>query len=400
MKRIKSVIKPTSAFSKILCQLVFMVCIGLGSFGFIASEICTRGMMDEAIKNNYLVLRQNQAGIENDLSRIKTVLVQAGQNRSVKKLMSLKSEEFNEYSSTTVQDVVMYLNSFKSTIDQINNVWIYQKNADTIISAEGRMNVGTYYSSNCRLENEVIWEDLYNTRFVTYIGKNNVIKGYAKTPVYIYGLTLPLALGYSKGYMAINVNGNIFDDRFESDSNPAAIYVLDENNEIVYMNSIAASEQKESGTALEYVLKAGERKEIKEQETVRLGKNKEYALMCIQSSSNGWKYCSLIPTDYIYRKAENIKRVCYFMILVSIIVSFFIAFRIILHLNKPITEILQYVRMIKPGDMSGRKSRARSELGLINDLISYIYDENEKLKKNIEQTRPFVLEKYLDKLLN
>ncbi len=400
MKFFRSIIKPASAFSRILYQLIFMVCIGLGSLGFIASEICIRGMMDEAKKNNYLVLRQNQSGIEDDLQRIRTVLIQAGQNRQVKNLISLNADEFNEYNSTTVQDVVMYLNSFRSTIDDINNVWIYQKNADTIISAEGRMNVGTYYSSNCHLEEEVNWEEVYGSRFVTYLGRNAVLKGYSRTPVYIYALTLPLALGYSKGYMAVNVNAAVFEKRFESENNPAGIYVLDENNEIIYMNSAAEEERQRGGTALDYVLRCGLSEEIKEQETVRLGKGGEYALMCIQSAQNGWKYFSLIPTDYIYRKAENIKRACYVMILLSNAVSVLIAFRIILSLNRPVTEILKYARMFRTGGADEKKSGAGSEFTLINDFVSHVYDENEKLKRSIEQTRPFVMEKYLDNLLN
>jgi len=399
-----AILKRSSAFSRIFYQLVLLLLIVVTGMGFIFCSLYARDVSAEVTNNNYLMLQQNQKDIDNEIVSTKAKILQIGGNRSVTKILRLTNEELNK-NYETVQSLVLYLNSFTATDDLIDKAWIYLDIADSVLASDGKMSGGTFYGVTCVFGKEIDLERLKEERNrVIFLGMNSYTHGLSRQKVLLFGTELPIAERYDRGYVIISLDDELFSARLSGDSGSRIVYnyVFDEEGNSLFNNEENVTNEAELEAVRELIAGRDSFAAGSENLTVGSGRNKRrFTIQCIDSAQTGWRYVSVIPTAYLTEKVEMIYRFAFGILLVGVLLSSMIVYRLISRLNRPIQEILSHVRIMAPGQIAENvQQKGRTEFQIIQNLITDVYQENRSLQETFRKARPVLRERYLNEILN
>ncbi|WP_026021222.1 helix-turn-helix domain-containing protein [Paenibacillus senegalensis] len=202
---------------------------------------------------------------------------------------------------------------------------------------------------------------------------------------YVQGLPLE-GLAQPDGYLVFNVDESEFDDMLRQVEwvSRGDIYILNDNLEVLISNSSDNSldpslyPQLDGSSSFFRIQQGGEEK-----------------MLSYTTSSYGWKYVSVVPTDIVLSKVNAIKNWALVLLILylvgGIIAAYFLAYRN----YTPIREVVQAITKRK-GISSPRLD---NEYEFIKKTIVSAMDEENNLRKMLSEQAPVIQANFLSRLI-
>lgn len=362
----------------------------------------TNMMISEVKSNNMLVLEQAQESIDREVKSIESSAMQAALDRRLLKALYLSRQD-SYYEAEIYRDIIAYLNSIKANNDYITDLWVYFNKADIVLGSEGKYDSKLFFSNVCKYYSNIDWANVFlkNTGFRS-AGRQKVEHDLNQIPVVVFIKSLPINELTPKGTLVVNLNEQFFYNKMGGNKEGKVVinYIVDSQKNIVFTNEKSYQEsqdQKLARSVLDNTLKSMDSE--KGTFDTRLD-GKPYTVQYIKSKANDWNYISITPTGYISEKANGIRNVTVWVVLISMIMSIILAYFLVKRLYRPINDILNYISIMNNKRIDKQTEGSKDELKFINRIISYVYNENESLRESFNKSQPILREKFLNDIAN
>jgi len=283
------------------------------------------------------------------------------------------------------------ISKYRSSNNLIDDIYIYFKNTDLILTYSGKYDPEFFYQQY--LQNKEYgysqWKgDLQNFWYKQYSPSRRVLKWNNTKTIIDYRQSLPFiersnTLGTAVIMMDTN---NIYKllNRFEMFSN-GEVYVLDNSQNIIM--SIGKGAYKR--LALQNTMLTAS------QLYFDRSTHREFVISSVTSGYNGWRYISVAPTNILMQKVNYIKVLTIVIIAVELVLGLGLSFLLARRNYKPIRQLME-----KLGTKAGNNlSAVRNELTFIEEITAATFAENEKIKTAMAGQQPIIRTNTLMQLL-
>jgi len=360
--------------------------------GSIVYKETLRIVEEDARQTNLSLLEQSKDVLDKNLADVNALVIQLAMNSQVNELVNLNRELKNTdtYKVMSVsKDLKPYLvaNSF------IKTFYIYIKRPNIILSPNAAyLKPDFFYGKSFKYIEEEIFanhEKLLEKRFdkSCFPAMPIIIEG-KQHSVVTYVQSIPFTdYGDIKGAITVLIDESQFNKLlmrlYIGDSGWA--YIMDKDGRVITSVSNKAN-------GIEYV------KDIFLQDRGYLDceiSGEKMTVSYTTSSSTGWKYVAVVPTNVVMAKAKYIKGVTLgitvAILFLGLMAACFLAYR----KSKPIKEIITVIK-----DNIGEDTYSHmNEYDFVRGHISKLVDSNKSLKDTIQQQLPMLKSAFMDRLL-
>lgn len=359
-------------------MIILTIPIAIGSIVYVKSVKVANELTEDYNKS---LLEQARQVIDGYLHSVDQLAVNMELDMDITNALQVKNtiSNYDMEKLIKVRDRVI---KYKSVYGFIDDIYVYFKNCDSIITPTGKFAPAIYYQ-NINPYTKWSYEEWKNLLIQihnkSYFPVQNMKVNANNKQVITYFQTMPLGENrHSMGTLVILIDIeqmkgllksiNIFDSRL--------IGIFDENSRMI------ASIGDES-LASPDILKTAE--EEKNAPFKQIGSRKVIVSQ-ISSGYNQWKYISVIPTDRFMQKVNYIKSLMIVVVSTVIALGFFLSYLFARRSYLPIKRI-----MSKLGSIFGNKPVSiKNELEFIEEVAFEAISENAVIKKSVKQQEPIM----------
>ncbi len=213
--------------------------------------------------------------------------------------------------------------------------------------------------------------------YVTGIHCEDYFSGFSDTEVFsIARLVRDPNTGRSLGVIMADANISVFDDIFSNlkFKIPSQMALLDENNNILFSSS---------GISKEMI------KKINNNTTIKNGKE-SYAVKVKDVNNYNWKIAMFISDASIKSELKSIYAVCFFCLILGLLVTFLIFRFLSKDISIPIKTMMMVIKEVEKGNFKVRVSKFKVfEIGELGNALNNMI---EKLNESIEKEYKLVIQ--------
>ncbi|SFM08745.1 AraC-type DNA-binding protein [Gracilibacillus orientalis] len=375
-----------NVFSKLLVSylivLLLPVIIGLFLFNKIESI-----MVENANKSNTTMLMQVRDVLENKFEEIEQLSLQISLDEKLNRLL-MNQQNVSNY------DYINYMKELKryNTIStHIDDYYIYFNQSDVLLSPTMKTDSYLFLKHIKRYENST-YEEVMNNRMTgfhlrDYFPSEKVIMSSGEENI----ITLTQSLPYGevtdvKGVLMVHIYEQQFKEMLQQMEglNKGAMYIADEKDEIM----MSTSENKSIFAEISPLLADKEGFFTKEID------GKDMIVSYTMSEKNEWTYVSIVPTEFVLAKVNNVKSWALSLVLIAIIIGIVVSYYLANQNYRPIHEVVNTII-----GKNTPKGTFTNEIDLIKQTIVSSMNEQSQLKRIISQQEPVIRSNFILRLL-
>lgn len=381
-------------FKRFILSYIIILVIPLGLTGVFSSRGLVQSL-SEAAKNSTLNnLSQVMDTLDMRLKALDYITVQLSQNQSI--IPMLYNKDINNLSEYQFYKLVNELKNYRATNGFIENIFIYFRNSDVIVSADGKYSMPVFFSQVYHYNNifDSDFKHVLDTTMVPIVRPMETvgIGGSAKQlitfvrPIPISDTAYNATLLFTLKADSINkVSQNVLGD-FNGE-----VYILDGKGNIV--SSVGSSDKVYKSDQIQELIKS-ENKAIYEK---RLNGDKQM-ITHLKSSLTGWSYMAVIPSAQILKEANSSGLWALIMIFLSIAIGMVLSFYFSYGNYYPVKKIIELVsNRLKPQEQE--EQLYENEFSTINKILTEVITENKSLEFRLEEQMPIMRSNVLMRLL-
>lgn len=349
-------------------------------------------MVENANRTNLGMLEQVKRIMDSRLGEIDAMTVQIGLNPRLAWLMNNMGENKLE-DQMRVMELMTELRSFRNINSFTNDFYLYLNNSDTIITPYMKTNSEIFFERIQVYKNKesdwvrstMLSGPHYKTFFPLASIQDSGSLKQSNIITYVQGLPLE-GLAQPDGYLIFNIDEVEFNQMLRQVEwvSQGDIYILNDEQEILISNS--------SDQLLDPALYA----ELSGSSNYhRIQHGGEEKMLSFTTSSYGWKYVSLVPTDIVLSKVNGIKNWAVTLLILylagGVVAAYFLAYRN----YSPIREVV--LAITKGKGLTG-PSQA-NEYEFIKKTIVSAMDEEKNLRKTLSEQAPVIQANFLSRLI-
>lgn len=345
---------------------------------------------DEINKANNFYLVQTQQYVDGIIDEVKKTSMTIAFEPYVQYVVDCKgsfsSEEYFQIYETSKIMRNSSINDFQS-----NNIYMFFKNQNTILSSVGNRDIKTFYDIYSSLDDKYYnsWIDMlngqYRGKFISVKDISNGMK--IKDSKIYYILSLPvIRQGRSLANLVITIDKSklmkLCND--VKNTNKGQFIILDEDNNIIF-NSDEGNEPKgiKYDDFIDYNSKF-----------YKDHNNEEVVISHINSNVEKLKYIYIVPKNSFLAKLKYVRKIIYLSTLFSIILGSVIVYFLLMKNYSPIKKLLNR--------FGANKFNFRSEINeyqFIENTIVNAISEKEQVEKKLMEQNIVLKTRFIERLI-
>ncbi|MDI3508418.1 MAG: two-component system, response regulator YesN [Clostridiales bacterium] len=387
-----------SVFVRFLISYVLILSIPLG-IGSIAYMKAGQIVEQESTRYNMAMLQQVRQVVDAQLMDMKQFALEITYNPNIQAMLEGTGDDVKQRQLVvkTLSDLFRY----KSMNQFIDDVYIYFKNDDTIISPAGQWHPSFFY------DNMYHYDDISYDQWYGYLKRQDGFNGYlplqsmqaGKWPENVITYIQPL-MWRSKVYagnLVILINERKIYDLLKNIelANHGLIYVVDGQN-----NMIASTKNNyDNLTAPLTVPDApGFNNMFGREGTVTANYDNEDVVASYATSYvTDWKYVSIVPTSIFMDKVEYIRTFTLWTMAVCLVIGLVLAYFLASKNYNPIKEL---IAMLSSKSNTVGEPTYKNEYDFIKEAITSTVDESQRIKDTLSSQRPMLRTNLLFRLIH
>ncbi|WP_135549175.1 helix-turn-helix domain-containing protein [Paenibacillus cymbidii] len=362
----------SSVFFKLLSSFIILILVPILIFGSLAYFLFSNALQEEVKKNNDLLLKHVYVNIEQKMEEVRQTLYQ----------LSL-TVDVDPVNPTKLLDVTKSLNRIKGTQSFIDDVFVYYKDTNRIITESGLFYPDYFFEEVYQTEtndHEQLQQKLQDRNVFQDLGTFKLTDGAGSGNRFIVFLSsFPLYNNGTRGTIVVLMNENKFLSLINavnpSDAQTGFYIVNDQLQTIVESDTNHLNERFPERQMQEFFNKT-----LAESPSNKARYN-NFFVSQFHSNVTDWKYIVFSSAAHIFKPVYMLRNwmmiTSLFLLSLGVMLSVFLA----KNFYKPIGEIMRSFQF----DMSAadwKKENKISELESIANHIRYITERNQHLMQN------------------
>lgn len=340
----------------------------------------------EINRANESMLRQMEQAIDGNLAGIERLSLEISLNRRVAGFINAQ-QPLTDSDYYDLVSIAGDLRVYQVANDFIEQIYVYYKNSDTVLSAREHIDSRTLYGK-LRVKDETSyeeWKAFFSKRYiqeyvpVTMRGDGEPVKAV----MYAKSVTLDHTDQPGAVILFVIKDSKLLDNI--APANQASIAVVDKQNRLVASNGFdhhpaaPVYDRLSNKHGLLYETISG----------------KKVAVSYTTSDSTGWKYVSMIPAELFDDKMKTMKLLIYSSIGLSLIVGGVVTFLFLRKNYNPISMLIRSLS-VKSGISFDEGS---NEYGYLEEALNTTFAEKEKIDQRLRRHRDAIRSHLFQSLL-
>ncbi|WP_246362913.1 helix-turn-helix domain-containing protein [Paenibacillus alba] len=341
----------------------------------------------EVNRANTSALKQMEQAIDNSLRGIERISLEIALNKSVTGFINT-SKPLTDNDYYELISIASDLRLYQTANDFIEQIYIYYRNSDTVISTRDRTNSRMLYEKTREQETMSYeeWAKFFEKPYMQEYTPITFREDGQSMKAVMYAKSVILANPDQPGAVILFV---IKDSKLlaniPSTSDRTSIAVLDKENRLVASTGI------ESRSAiLDYSKLTG-----KNGMFMSADAGQRAAVSYITSESTGWKYISTIPAELFDDKMAYMKKLIYASIILSLLMGGVVTYLFLRKNYVPINLLIQ--SFAKKSGLSFQEGL--NEYGYLQAALNNTFAEKEQVDRRLHQHRDAIRSHFLQGLL-
>lgn len=335
--------------------------------------------------NNY-ALEQMEQAIDNSLGGIERLGTEISLNKQVNAFITTAGP-LTDNNYYDLVSIASDLRVYQTANDFIEQIYVYFRNSDTVISTRNRTDSRTLFQTIDGQDAKGYegWRAIFDKQYIQEYMPVTIIEDSGSYKAVMYAKSVSLTNRDQPGAVLLFV---IKDSKMLANipaSESGSIAVLDKANRVV-----ASSGLKSSPDFFQYDTLSGK-------SGLFYGDvaDEEVAVSYTTSARTGWKYISMIPAELFDDKMKVMKNLVYASILLSLLLGGLIT---VLFLRKNYYPIHLLIRSfsLKAGISF---NEGTNEYGFLQDALNNTFAEKEQVDRRLHQHRDAIRSHFLQGLL-
>lgn len=395
-----------SVFIRIILCFAALILISISIVGYVSYVNSSNLLIDEVKNTNMTLLKQARDIIDKQVGELDSLTSQVSLDRRVSRAFYVSGADLNQQYSEFVHlfnDIRNYLLNIKSSTKIISNIWIHFNKSYLVVSHESKYDANYFFREVCIYEEgSSLNKAIFEYSHFKALNRYNISYNSEKAKYITFIRSMPMTEEKPYASLVVNVNEQAFKGLISNvnGKSPAFVYVVDPRGNILIssdgLNKLNVNQETVASILNEKLEGAGDGEGFFNKSI----KNKNYWVAVTTSSVNGWKYISIIPTEFITEKANIIKSTTFIIIAISLLIGLILSYIVANRIYKPINSIINYINLKKDLRMDRERGGSKDELSFINKFIGYIYNEYKDVESALNKNLPILREKFLNDLIN
>lgn len=345
--------------------------------------------LTEEVKNTtFLTLSQSVDIIERYIKNLNYLAVRLPQNQNLRPFL-YGLDGITEYD---YYKLLHSLKDYRAINAYIDNIFIYFRDKNVIVSAEGKYDVNVFYDYVFRYEGMSqtdLIDMLNNVEGKVIYPIKTVFSGRQKKKLLTYLQSIPIMETKHKATLLMSLDAISIEKIISNvlSNYKGNVFIIDEKG-----NSILSLSYSDLGLEEEEVLNLiGRNKSGVYTKNIN---DKEMVISYLKAPDTGWSYIVIIPSEQVLIKVNRMRNWAYFIITLITIIGISLSWWFSHGNYKPIKSIIK--RLMNCFETKKEaKTICKDELEVINGLITSIVSRSKILEKNF----PLIKANFLLKLL-
>jgi Response regulator containing CheY-like receiver domain and AraC-type DNA-binding domain len=367
--------------------IILIVSVIIGAVFYSKNVVIVRGQVE---KYNYAMLQQTQMALEERIYGIKKMMVYIGTDPSVQKVLSVNSDTDSNDIYYMLRTINVLSNS-KQTDSAIQNIYLYIKKSDKVISNVAVYSTDSFYNqqSNYTAWNMNQWLEMLGARYflecqpaqdvMTSEGKKNLITIFLSVPF--------SSVDNSLGTIAVSIDSDKLKNIMSEMNliNNGAVYITDKENRTI----LSIGDTGLINSANDFT--------ISENTVYRNIRGENVGITKISPDKGEWNYISVVPTKYFMKENITIRNTAYVMLCLYLIAGIVLACLFSKRNALPIRSVFNILN----GKVSiDRDSiNAEDEIEFINFAADKIVTDYKKIQSEMNKQIPILQSDYIMQLI-
>ncbi len=381
-------------FIRFILSYIIILIIPLCLIGLFSSRRLVQELYKETKNSTMANLSQVMDTLDMRLKALDYTTVQLSQNKSI--IPMLYNKDINSLSEYQFYKIISELKNYRATNGFIDNIFIYFRNSDVIISADGKYRMSAFFSRVYHYKN------LFESDF-RYILDNSVqpivrpmemveVGGSAK-PLITFIRPIPMSDTIYNATLLITLDADAIDKTSHNvlGNSDGEVYIFDEKNNMIYGLGSNADILKDA--QIKSLIRSGD-KAIYENKL----NGKKQLVTYLKSPHTGWSYMTVIHSDQILKKANLNRLWASIMIFLSIAIGIALSYYFSYGNYYPLKEIVEKLsNYSKP--QGNEDAPCENEFSAINDVLTNVIAKNKNLEIRLNEQMPIMRSNVLTRLL-
>jgi len=367
----------TSYISVLLVPIIISGILYAASWHVVESEV-------NRANNN--ALKQMEMAIDNSLGGIERLSLEISLNKEVNAFINT-SQPLTDNDYYDLVTISNDLRVYQTANDFIEQIYLYYKNSDTVISTRNRTDSRTLFQmlDGQNLQGFEAWKAFLDRRYIQEYAPVTMMEDDNPYKAVVFAKSVTLANRDQPGAVLLFV---MKDSKLLANIPPSeatSVAVLDKENRVV-----ASSGLEQSPAFLAYDKLAGENGLFYGDVT-----GKKVAVTYTTSARTGWKYVSMIPAERFDDKMKYMKRLVYASILLSLLLGGVVTILLLRRNYNPIHVLIRSFST-KAGISF---AEGTNEYGFLQEALNSTFAEKEQVDRRLHQHRDAIRSHFLQGLL-
>ncbi|WP_310226456.1 helix-turn-helix domain-containing protein [Paenibacillus qinlingensis] len=340
----------------------------------------------EVNRANESLLKQIEQAIDSNLAGIERLSVEMALSKRLAGFITvskpLKDEQYYD-----VVEIVDDLRKYKVANDYIDQIYVYYKNSDTVVSTRDHINSRQLYDRVRTREDMSYeeWQATFDKRYIQEYSPVTIREDGQAVKAVMYAKSIILDTPEQPGAIILFT---IKDSKLLENIMPAnhsSIAVLDRQNRLIASTGLDKDPDflsldkltSENGFFYDKLI------------------DKQYAVSYTTSNRAGWKYISMMPADLFDEKMKYVKNLISISIALSLLIGGIVTFLMLKRNYDPISKLIR--------SLSTRSSisfkEGSNEYGYLQAALNDTFTEKEQIGQRLEQHRDTIRSHFLQGLL-
>lgn len=335
--------------------------------------------------NESLLLQMEQA-IDNNLSGIERLSVEMALSKRLAGFISA-SKPLTDNDYYEIVGIAADLRVYKMANDYIEQIYMYYKNSDTVVSTRDHIDSRKLYERIRERDDTGYgeWMAFFDRRYMQEYLPVTLREDEQPVKAVMYAKSVLLDNPEQPGAIILFI---IKDSKLLENirpTNKTSVVVLDKENRLIastgfeHTPDLLAKEKWSGKNGLFYGSLSGQ----------------EVAVSYTTSDSTGWKYASIMPAELFDEKMKYVRKLIYASLLLSLLIGGLVTFLFLKRNYNPISTLIRSL-----STRSGISfEEGTNEYGYLQAALNNTFAEKEKIGRRLEQHRNAIRSHFLQGLL-
>ncbi|MDF2814513.1 MAG: hypothetical protein K0Q81_713 [Paenibacillus sp.] len=340
----------------------------------------------EINRTNESLLRQMEQAIDNSLGGLERLSVEIALSKRVAGFINA-AQPLTDNDYYELFSIANDLRVYKVANDYLEQIYIYYKNSDVVLSTRERMNSRSLHQYVRQKEDMSYeeWKAFFDKRYIQEYAPVELWEDGKPVKAVLYAKSVILDNPDQPGAVILFV---IKDSKLLENiapANQASIAVLDKQNRLV-----ASTGFEHTPGFLQYERLTDQNGFFYE----HAGEN-QVAVSYTTSSTTGWKYVSMIPAELFDEKMKYMKKLIYISIVLCLAVGGLVTYIFLKRNYNPINLLIRSLSL-RSGVSYNEQS---NEYMYLEDALQHTFAEKEKSDLRLKQNHSAIRSHFLQGLL-